>query len=570
LRYIAFFLFLAYWPLMKNNGVTGSFSEYRFNHIHSGFDLSTRGETGYPLKCFGNGYVFMIKVKKRGYGNVVYIKHPDKRLISVYAHLKRFNDKIQAVVERYKKKRKTRYPGLIVLEKGKIRVKKGEIIGYSGESGEGLPHLHFELRDYNNNPVDASLYGFDMRFDNSYPVIVSLKAMPQDAFSWVNGRCEQVDLKVKKKSKTLYTFEPFTVCGNVRFALNTYDRAGRGKIGVKEIVFYLNDKTVYHFLPDTFSFDSFKQSCCVFDFESTSLSPTMYYYNLFKVKGCTLPISSGVENYPFKEGENRVSILVRDFHNNEVVLKGRFYYKKEPLKEMPDFTPLTVVKDGRVIFADKLNSLIEFENYAVFPYDGIKREYNYRTIHIEIEGLSTEKRLLKIEKTGYKRGFLKPVEGTFYRVSRENEFVKRIVYAFKLKKADKTYGVYYYDRFKKRWKFIGDDIKVVDKSVFLSASYYRAGKVGVFIDNEKPSVSSKGFYFDEKTVIPAGDMGKGIDEQYSFLKSGEKVFKLEYDPDRKWLFYYKKLKEGLYTAHISDLAGNSIEKRVYISKKRSR
>ncbi len=561
---------ISYWPLFKNSGITGTFSEYRFNHIHAGFDLSTDGKTGLPVRCYADGYVYMIKVKKTGYGNVLYIKHPEKKLISVYGHLKKFNKKIQKLVERYKKVRNTRYPGVIIVENQDLKVKKGEIIALTGESGAGLPHLHFELRDYENNPVDASLYGFDMRFDNSFPVVVSLKAMPQDSFSSVNGKLKQVNFKVKRIGKAVYTFKPFTVCGNVRFALNTYDRAGRGKIGVRSIEFYLNKRLVYRYFPDKFSFVSFKESCCVYDFENTSLSPTKYFYNLFKVKGSNLSVSSGVDNYPFKEGENSLKIIIRDFHNNEVILKGKFNYWKHSLEKKAPFTPLTVVKDGRVFFASKVDTLIDFGDYAVFPYNRVKREYNYKTVHIEIEGVSSEKRFLKIERAGFNRDFLKPVSDTFYKISNENEFIKRIVYSFKLNNADKTYGVYYYDRFKKRWKFIGDDINVENKSFLLSASYYRVGKVGVFIDNEKPYISSKGFYFDGKTVIPAGDKGKGIDEENSFLKREKKVFKLEYDTDRKWLFYYKKLKEGYYTACISDLAGNVVEYRVYISKKRGR
>ena len=228
---------LAYWPLFKNSGVTGTFSEYRFNHIHAGFDLSTEGKTGFPVKCFDDGYVFMIKVKKRGYGNVVYVKHPKKKLISVYGHLKRFNKRIQSVADSFKKKRKTKYPGVIVLKKGKIKVKKGEIIGFSGESGAGLPHLHFELRDYSNNPVDASLYGFDMRFDNTYPEIVSLKVIPDDVFSAFNGRFEEGYVKVYKKRRNEFYFPSFKVSGNIRFVLNVYDTAGRGKVGIKSIRF---------------------------------------------------------------------------------------------------------------------------------------------------------------------------------------------------------------------------------------------------------------------------------------------------------------------------------------------
>ncbi|BBB32049.1 hypothetical protein TTHT_0456 [Thermotomaculum hydrothermale] len=550
---------LAYWPLLKNNGITGTFSEYRFNHIHAGFDLSTNGKTGYPVRCFDDGYVYMIKVKKRGYGNVVYIKHPKRKLISVYGHLKCFNKAIQKIADNYKKIRKTKYPGLIVLGDKKIKIKKGAIVGLSGESGEGLPHLHFELRDYNNNPVDASKYGFDTRFDTTYPVISGLKIIPQDSFSSFNGKTKEGYLKAYRKRKNKFELRKFNISGNILFALSAYDTAGRGKVGVKSINFYLNGKPVYVFNPERFSFDNFKQSCCVYDFEDTSLFPTKYFYNLFKIKGCTLSVSQMLTQYPFKKGENALKIVVSDFHNNKSVLTATFNYTK--FKGKPAFfSPLSVVVNDRVIFAKEIENLIDFKAYAVFPYNYEKREFVYKNFKISLVGINKEKRLLKIKKIKDFKGFLIPVKDSFFKIERENEFVKSVKYTFFLKNIDKKYGIYFFNRLRKRWIFIGD--KTEKDSI--SADYYRVGEIGVFIDNVPPEIKGKPYYFDGKFVIKAIDIGKGIDEDSIVFKSDKNEYKLEYDRDRRWLFYEGKVLKGKYTLELLDYAGNKITKTILV------
>ncbi len=560
MKHIILIALLSFWPLYKNNGITGTFCEYRFNHLHAGFDLSTKGKTGLPVRCFDDGYVYMIKVKKRGYGNVIYVKHPKKKIISVYGHLKGFNKTVQKIAEKYKRLRKSEYPGLIVLEDKKIKVKKNEIIGYSGESGAGLPHLHFELRDYNNNPIDASKYGFDVNFDNSYPVICGLKVIPEDSFSSVNGNKDEVYLRAFKKGKGAFFLKKFQVSGNVVFALNAYDTAGRGRVSLKSIDFFLNDKPVYSYNPVTFSFNNYKESCCVYDFESTSLSPTVYVYNLFKIKGCNLSVSNMRGKYCFKKGLNTLKVVVSDFRGNTSVLKGNFIYGKFE-GEPSVFTPLSVVKEGKVIFAKNVDKMLSFNNYAVFPYDNMFRIFKYANLNLGISGVNREKRLLKISKVNDFKDYLIPVPDTFFKIERENEFVKKVKYTFFLKNIDKHYGIYFYNRFRKRWIFIGDE-KGDNSSI--SADYYKVGLIGVFIDKVPPEIRSKPFYYDGKFVIKVSDEGKGIDEASIVFKGEDKEYRLEYDIDRKWLFYEGKVKKGKYVLELSDLAGNKIYKTVYV------
>jgi len=94
---------------------------------HLGLDIKT--ECDVPIKAAEDGKVIFAGDSIKAYGNLIVIKHA-KRFTSVYGHV-----------------------GKIAV-KEKQKVKKGEIIGYTGKLN-GLEHcgIYFEIRK-NGNPVD--------------------------------------------------------------------------------------------------------------------------------------------------------------------------------------------------------------------------------------------------------------------------------------------------------------------------------------------------------------------------------------------------------------------------------
>ena len=91
-------------PLDIKMLLSGTFGELRGNHFHSGIDIKTDGVEGQKVYAIAEGYISRIKVSAWGYGKAIYINHPDGRT-SVYAHLQKFNNKIDSIVkmEHYKK-----------------------------------------------------------------------------------------------------------------------------------------------------------------------------------------------------------------------------------------------------------------------------------------------------------------------------------------------------------------------------------------------------------------------------------------------------------------------------------
>ena len=250
-------------PLSIPLKLSASFGDLRPNHFHMGVDFRTDGKVGLSLFSIEQGYVSRIKITPLGYGRVIYVNHPNG-VTSVYAHCSGFEKSIQNIVLAYQEKNQLNEIDM-TFTSGEIPVTKGQLIAYSGNSGNSSgPHLHFELRDTKSEKaLHPLVHGFDIR-DVHAPIPSKIYLYPIDQNGYYLNQ-KKISIAVVK-SGVNYSIKTGKIVLTSDFMEGT-DRVligveGTDKIGVDLSVCGLfeneliaGENSIFHSRIDTVSFD---------------------------------------------------------------------------------------------------------------------------------------------------------------------------------------------------------------------------------------------------------------------------------------------------------------------------
>jgi hypothetical protein len=234
-----------HWPTNATRLLSGTFGETRSAHFHSGIDIKTWARDGYECYAPADGYIERIVVSPGGYGKVVYIRLNDNR-IAVLAHLDSFAGRVASRIRSEQESRKKVFLNLR-FDPFEYRVQKGDVVAYSGHSGTVVPHIHFEIRDSSNYPINPLLNGFPIE-DNVAPEPQEIAFIPLQPGSRVNGSREGKIFTLMKEKGNVYTPEDTVyLYGTFGVSLKAWDRGNypHNKNGVYSLSLYLDGRNIF-------------------------------------------------------------------------------------------------------------------------------------------------------------------------------------------------------------------------------------------------------------------------------------------------------------------------------------
>ena len=203
-------------PIDAPFNLSGTFGEFR-SRFHTGIDF--KGGEGINIFSIEDGYISRIEVSPSGYGKVVYITHPNG-YSSVYAHLSRFSPDIEKYIksEQYRSKSFTvkKFP-----KKDQIQVKRGELLGYSGNTGRSFgAHLHFEIRDTNSqDALNPLMFNYTYE-DLERPIIRGLFTINENN-TLIRDLPKRI--RISKTNDSTYVADNIIFNGDIGFGIDIYD-----------------------------------------------------------------------------------------------------------------------------------------------------------------------------------------------------------------------------------------------------------------------------------------------------------------------------------------------------------
>ena len=253
-------------PIDAPFDLSGTFGEFR-SRFHTGIDFKSRGVQGQKIFSIEDGYISRIEVNNYGYGKVIYIDHLNG-FTSVYAHLKNFNPELDEYIksELYKSKRNSikKFP-----KTNQLRINKGEVIGYSGNTGRSFgPHLHFEIRDTKSqDAINPLMFNYTYK-DDERPIIRGLYIINENNSLVRNSPIRK---KVKKINDSTYTVDDFEYNGKIGVGLDIYDIQYKNlynQNGVYKVELFIDSILKYSYKMDKIKFSENHYKKIMYDYLS--------------------------------------------------------------------------------------------------------------------------------------------------------------------------------------------------------------------------------------------------------------------------------------------------------------
>jgi murein DD-endopeptidase MepM/ murein hydrolase activator NlpD len=530
------------YPLDIPAKLNANFGEMRPNHFHMGLDLFTQRKENLPIYAAADGFVARIKIEPGGFGRAIYLNHPNG-LTTLYAHMNDFMPDLEQYV-RKKQYEQESWMQDLEIPAGKFPVKKGQIIGYSGNTGGSMgPHVHFEIRETASEKcLNPLLFGFSIP-DNVPPALVRLAVYDRNQSTY--EQFPSLHSLVKKGGIYQPTGTIRVNTDKIVLALQATDQMSGvpNPNGIFSVALFEGNKQLGGFAIDGVGYDETRYLNAHIDYR-TKLSGGSYLQYVFPLDGDKLTI------YQNKTSEKFIHLKDTLVHHFRLEVKDPYGNKSEARFSLQRSSRINSPKSkpGQLMLPDQIN-IYETDNIQVMiPEKGI-----YDSIYF------THSVRAKTASTGFSRIH----DLQTYQVPVHNPFTIRL-------KTDSIIPYPLRDRIliRKVTKSETDVGKAKWELGWYAASFREFGSFQLISDDIPPQIGIQG-------VTDGANLSKATRIVVTATDNNEAIKNFRAELDGKWLMFSQKSRTftykidehcspGNHTLKISveDEAGNSTVKTV--------
>ncbi|HQU71216.1 MAG: M23 family metallopeptidase [Calditrichaeota bacterium] len=323
-----------FWPTEASDFMTSSFCEFRPRHYHAAIDIKTWNRSGYKIFAVDDGYIYRIRVAATGYGRALYVKLKDGNF-AVYGHLQAFSPELEAYSDQQRLATRS-----IILDDypaaEKFPVKRGQFIGYTGETGIGVPHLHFEMRNKHQHPINPMPFFKSVIKDNIAPLSRYLAIIPQSTGTYINFEPDTL-IRGLPLTREVALQNPVYLTGPAFVAIRSFDMAQgvNNQFDLYRAEMFINDSLVYQVQYDRFSYSETRLIELDKNF-SLWRKGMRIYHNFYRHPANSLPFYHDTRKgagllsaQSLREGNNRLRFDIYDYYNNKHTISLEVVYHRD-------------------------------------------------------------------------------------------------------------------------------------------------------------------------------------------------------------------------------------------------
>jgi len=530
-------------PIEGRIYLSGTFAELRSNHFHGGIDIKTGGVEGKNIYAAADGWVTRVKISPWGYGNALYIEHPNG-YTTVYGHLQEIKGDVAKYI-RSQQYQQQSFGVDLYMKAGQFPVKKGDIIALSGNTGgSGGPHLHFEIRETaNQEPINPLLFGIDVK-DYMTPLINSIRIYPAEENTNINGKTSASNFNITGwgDNYRLKSKDTIPISGDFYLGINTIDKQNdtHNKNGVFEIEVFVDSILYYSHTVERINFSSTRYLNTLIDFDYYK-KESRRYQRTYQSPNNLLPIYQKVKNngvFSLNDDYHLIQYVVKDVKGNTSILTFTVFSKDaDPANDNKNIELLNPLQDNR------------YENSDMSVYFPLRSLYDTMSFTSQIKecNQSTNGLLYEIGRIGV--GLQKHIQVRFKDLQIDSKIKDKVYIGELYKKQISAYSC----------KWMNEDL------TFKTRDF---GQYIILVDTISPIIKLKTDLkknpSPQKLAFLIQDHESGI-KKYDAWLNGSWIL-LEWDPKKSIMsskFQYIKAEDNIYRIKISDVVGNIREEVIH-------